>query len=55
MVDSQYSKNNYKSPKISTGAIIKNPGMLKLFLIIFKLKRCVNMQLKITFQNQMCS
>ena len=28
MVDSQYSKNNYKSPKISTGAIIKNPGML---------------------------
>ena len=29
MVDSEYSTDSYKSPKISIGAIIKNPEMLK--------------------------
>ena len=29
MVDSEYSPDNYKSSKISIGAIIKNPDMLK--------------------------
>ena len=30
MIDSEYSKDNYKSSKISIGAIIKNPKMLKI-------------------------
>ena len=29
MVDSEYSTGDYKSPKISIGAIMKNPKMLK--------------------------
>ena len=29
MVDSEYSPDNYNSSKISIGAIIKNPDMLK--------------------------
>ena len=38
MVDSAYSVNDYKSPKISIGAIMKNPEMINLFLITLKLK-----------------
>ena len=30
MVDSEYSTDNYKSSKISIGAIMKNPEMLRL-------------------------
>ena len=30
MVDSEYSTGNYKSLKISIGAIMKNPEMLRL-------------------------
>ena len=30
MVDSEYSTDNYKSLKISIGAIMKNPEMLRL-------------------------
>ena len=30
MVDSEYSTENYKSSKISTEAIMKNPEMLRL-------------------------
>ena len=30
MVDSEYSTGNYKSSKISIGAIMKNPEMLRL-------------------------
>ena len=29
MTDSEYSKDNFKSPKINIGAIMKNPEMLK--------------------------
>ena len=29
MVDSEYSSDNYQSLKISIGAIIKNPEMLR--------------------------
>ena len=46
MVDNKYSEDNYKSLKINIGAIIKNPEMLSLFLIVLKQKRCGNMQLK---------
>ena len=30
MIDGEYSKNNYKSSKISIGAVRKNPEMLKI-------------------------
>ena len=40
MIDSEYSMNIYKSIKISIGAVMKNPKMLK-FLIILKLKKNV--------------
>ena len=36
MIDSEYSMNIYKSIKISIGAVMRNPKMLK-FLIILKL------------------
>ena len=42
MVDSKYSANNYKSLKISIGAITKNQDNYS-FLITLKLKRCVKM------------
>ena len=38
MADSEYSLDNYKSSKISIGAIIKNSD---LFLMTLKLKRSV--------------
>ena len=38
MIDSEYSMNIYKSVKISIGAVMRNPKMLK-FLIILKLKK----------------
>ena len=46
MVDSEYSAEDYKYPKVSIGAIMKNPGMLKLVPDHLKLKRCVNIKLK---------
>ena len=46
MVDREYNMGIYKSVKKSIGKIMKNPEMLYLFLIILKLKRCLNMQLK---------
>ena len=39
----------------STGTVIKNPEMLKFVPDHLKLKKCVNMQLKITFRNTICS
>ena len=30
MVDSEYSTDSYKSSKVSIGAVIKNPEMLKI-------------------------
>ena len=38
--------------KISIGAIIKNQQCEDLFLIILRLKVCVNMQLKIAVTNK---
>ena len=46
MVDSEFSPENYKSSKISIGALIKNLDMLKFVPDHLKLKRCVNIQLK---------
>lgn len=39
MVDGEYSKNNYKSSKISIGAVTKNPEMLKIIPDRHKTKR----------------
>ena len=33
MVESEYSTDNYKSPKSSTGAIMKNPELLIITLM----------------------
>ena len=46
MVDSEYSKSNYNSSKISIGAIIEDLEILRLAPVHVKTKRCVNMQLK---------
>ena len=46
MVDSDYSKDNSNNLKISTGAVIKNPEMLKFVPDHLRLKRCVKIQLK---------
>ena len=40
----EYSTEDYKSPKINIGTLMRNPEML--FLITLKLKRCLRMQLK---------
>ena len=39
MVDSEYSPDNYKSSKISIGAIIKNPEMLRFVSDHLKTKK----------------
>ena len=39
MVDSEYSSDNYKTLKISIGAIIKDPEMLRLVLDYLKNKK----------------
>ena len=46
MVDIEYSTDKYKSLKLSIGAIIKNPEIVRFAPIILKLKKCVNMQAK---------
>ena len=46
MIDSEYSTDNYKSPKISIGAVMKNPKMLKFVPDHYKIKKCVKMKLK---------
>ena len=46
MVDSEYSTDNVKFSKISIGAVIKNPEMLKFVPDHLKPKKGVNMQLK---------
>ena len=38
MVDIENSKDDYESPKISTGPIMKNPEMLKFISDLFKTK-----------------
>ena len=39
MADSEYSTDNYKSPKISIGTIMKDPEMLKFVPDYFKTKK----------------
>ena len=39
MVESEYSKDNYKSSKTAIGAVPKNPEILKFFLYHFKTKK----------------
>ena len=46
MVDCEYSIDIYKSVKTSIGTIMRNLEMLNFFLIIWKLKKCVSIQLK---------
>ena len=46
MSDSEYSMDIYKSVKISTGTVMKNPEMLKFAPAHLKTKKCVSMQLK---------
>ena len=61
MVDSEYSKDSCKSSKMNIGAIIKNQEIVKLVSDHLKTKHavnmcnCVNMQLKNTFRNKLCS
>ena len=46
MVESENILDNYKTLKISIRAIIKNPWMLKSFLITLKLKIWAKMELR---------
>ena len=46
MVDSESSMEIYKFEKISIGAVIKIPEILKFVPDHLKTKKCVNMQLK---------
>ena len=39
MVDSEYSRNDYKPSQISIGAILKNPKMLKFVSDYLKTKK----------------
>ena len=55
MVDSEHSTSIYESLKLSIGAVMRNPAMLKFVLDPLKTKKCVKMQLKITFRNMICS
>ena len=43
MVESEYSKNNYKSSNISIGTVIKNPEILEFVPDHLKFKKCINM------------
>ena len=52
MLNSAYSTCAYKSSKKSIGALMKNPEILKLIRDHVKIKRCVKIQLKITFCNK---
>ena len=42
MVDSEYSTDNYRFSKISIGAVIKNPEMLKFVSNRYKTKKMCN-------------
>ena len=46
MVDSEYSMGIYKSVKISIGAVMRSPEILKFVPDHLKTKKCVNMLLK---------
>ena len=45
----------YKSVKIIIGTVMKNSEMLKFVPGHLKTTKCVGMQLKITFSNNICS
>ena len=46
MVDSEYSMDIYKSVKVSIGAVMRSPEILKFVPDHLKTKKCVNMLLK---------
>ena len=51
MVDSEYSIHNCKSSKISIGAIIKNPQMIRFVTNHLKTKKmCKNVVKKLPFE-----
>ena len=55
MVDNEYSISIYKSVKISTGTVMKNPEMLKFVPEHLKTKiMCKHAVKKITFSNKIC-
>ena len=54
MVDIEYSADNYKSSKISIGAIVKNPEMLKFVPDHLKTKTMFKHVVKIVFLNKIC-
>ena len=50
MVNTEYSTDNYKSLRITTGTIIKNPKMISFVPDHFKAKRmCTNAIKKLPF------
>ena len=56
MGDSEYNSDDYRSPKISIGAIIKNPEILRLVPDKLKTKLIYkNAVKKIAFCNKICS
>ena len=56
MVDSEYGTDNYKSSKISIGAIIKNPEMLQFVPDHLNIKKMwKNRVKKLLFVIQICS
>ena len=55
MVDSGYSTDDYKSPKISIRKIMKNPELLKFIPDQLKTKKMCKHAVKMTFCNKVCS
>ena len=56
MGDSEYNSDGYRSPKISIGATIKSPEILKLVPDKLKTKLIYKIAVKkITFCNKICS
>ena len=56
MVDSKYSTDDYKSSKISIGAVMRKPKILKFVPDHFKAKRmCICAVKKLPFCNKICS
>ena len=55
MVDNEYSTDNCKSSKISIGALINNPEMLKFALDFLKTKKiCKHALEKNTIYSKIC-
>ena len=55
MVHNEYSRGSHKSPKITAGAVIKNPQMLKFVPYYLKTKEMCNYAVKFFFYNKVFS